>query len=502
MKAIMIMFDTLRRDLLPCYGGEVDLPNFRRLAEHTVVFDNAYVGSLPCMPARRELHTGRLNLLHRSWGPLEPFDDSMPELLDKAGIHTHITTDHFHYLQDGGATYMERYSSWECFRGQEDDKWKGCAAPFDPDVSSPHVFGSILSPVLRTKRAKGGRQNDFNRAHRTGIEDYSQSLTFDAGLEFLAENKQYDNWFLTIESFDPHEPYDAPDSFRSPWLDPDCPFTPDWPPYGRVKEDAEFVENVRRQYTSSLQFCDYNLGRVLDMMDRENMWHDTMLLVNTDHGFFNGEHDWWGKGPMPDYQELVHIPFFLWDPRSGRRNVHCGSLVQTIDIAPTMLEYFGQPIPKDMQGIVLREAAAQDAPVHDTLLMGFYGGQLDVTDGKYMLMYDIRQKDILPYEYTLMPTHMACRFSIAEMKTAQLRRPFDFTKGCPVLQTQPDRVVFVGDMDGDRLYDLELDPHQVHPIENKEVYDRLVNSLREHFDRLDSPQEQYIRYGLPFVEKG
>ena len=82
MKAVMVMYDSLRRMDLPSYGGkEIELPNFKRLAEHTVVFDNSYVCSMPCMPARREIHTGRANFLHRSWGPLEPFDDSMPEIL-------------------------------------------------------------------------------------------------------------------------------------------------------------------------------------------------------------------------------------------------------------------------------------------------------------------------------------------------------------------------------------------------------------------------------------
>ena len=58
MRAVMVMYDSLRLDMLPSYGGkEVELPNFRRLAERTVQFDNSYVCSLPCMPARRELHT-------------------------------------------------------------------------------------------------------------------------------------------------------------------------------------------------------------------------------------------------------------------------------------------------------------------------------------------------------------------------------------------------------------------------------------------------------------
>ncbi|MFP3747736.1 sulfatase, partial [Achromobacter sp. SIMBA_011] len=62
---------------------------------------------------------------HRSWGPLEPFDDSMPNMLRREGIHTHLASDHPHYWEDGGATYHTRYSSWEFFRGQEGDPWKG-----------------------------------------------------------------------------------------------------------------------------------------------------------------------------------------------------------------------------------------------------------------------------------------------------------------------------------------------------------------------------------------
>ena len=60
---------------------------------------NAFIGSFPCMPARREMHTGRYNFLHRSWGPLEPFDDSMPESLHQNGVHSHKVTDHHHYCK-------------------------------------------------------------------------------------------------------------------------------------------------------------------------------------------------------------------------------------------------------------------------------------------------------------------------------------------------------------------------------------------------------------------
>jgi hypothetical protein len=70
--------------MLGCYGGtRIPTPNFDRLAARCVRFDNHHVGSLPCMPARRDLLSGRLNFLHRSWGPLEPF-----ELINgPAGMH-------------------------------------------------------------------------------------------------------------------------------------------------------------------------------------------------------------------------------------------------------------------------------------------------------------------------------------------------------------------------------------------------------------------------------
>jgi len=129
MKAIMVMYDSLNREMLESYGCNwTKTPNFKRLAEKCVQFEQCYVGSMPCMPARRELQTGRINFFHRSWGPMEPFDDSMPEILKKGGVYTHLVSDHQHYWEDGGATYHNRYSSWEIARGQEGDNWKADVA--------------------------------------------------------------------------------------------------------------------------------------------------------------------------------------------------------------------------------------------------------------------------------------------------------------------------------------------------------------------------------------
>ena len=83
MKTVFLLFDSLNRLMLEPYGCEyLKTPNFLRLAEKSVTFDTHYVGSMPCMPARRDMQTGRHAFLHRSWGPMEPFDNSFRSLPD------------------------------------------------------------------------------------------------------------------------------------------------------------------------------------------------------------------------------------------------------------------------------------------------------------------------------------------------------------------------------------------------------------------------------------
>ena len=98
MKTVFLLFDSLNRLALNPYSEAVAFtPNFRRLAARSVVFDTHYAGSLPCMPARRDMQTGRLNFLHRSWGPIEPFDNCFPALLLEACVYTHLISYHYHY---------------------------------------------------------------------------------------------------------------------------------------------------------------------------------------------------------------------------------------------------------------------------------------------------------------------------------------------------------------------------------------------------------------------
>ena len=74
------------------------------------------------------------------------------------------------------------------------------------------------------------------------------------------------------------------------------------------------------EYAASLSMCDAWLGKVLDVMDEYEIWGDTILIVNTDHGFLLGEHDWWAKCVQPFYGEVANSPLFIWAPRCACRN--------------------------------------------------------------------------------------------------------------------------------------------------------------------------------------
>lgn len=482
MRAIMLMFDSLNRRHLPPYGCDwVHAPNFRRLAARTATFDRSYVCSMPCMPARRDLHTGRPNFLHTIWSPLQPWDDSLPEMLGHSGVYTHLITDHYHYFGDGGSGYNNRYGSWELFRGQENDPWIGQVAP--PKIP-PNLNG------------KGFPSSWLNREATTAETNRPQTKTFDAGLAFLERNHNADKWLVQIETFDPHEPFTSPESYQK--LYAHAGETPlfDWPAYDAVKESPEEIERVRHNYAALVSQCDANLGRLLDTMDRLDLWKDTMLIVWTDHGYLLGEHNHWAKNIPTTWNEIARTPFFLWDPRhpeaAGQRR---SALVQpAIDLAPTLLRFFGLEPTADMTGRDLAPVLRDDTPVRTDAIFGYFGLPVHYTDGRHVYMRAATDPAQPYHHYNSMPLHFRGRWTAADMATAELVPPLPFTKGIPVIRrtAKPTPAAPARHL----LFDLETDPGQLAPLDDPAVEQRILERLRVHFAAVHAPAEMFTRYGL------
>ena len=488
MKAILVLFDSLNRKYLPSYGCDwTKMPSFERLAERTAVFDRFYSGSMPCMPARCELHTGRYNFLHTPWAPLQPYDDSILDHFRKAGIYSHLSTDHFHYWEVGGSGYMQRFDSFEMVRGQQGDTWKG------------QVDWPLCPETLSRRRGTENWRHDWvNRSFMTKEEDMPQYRTFENGLDFIERSHDKDNWFLQIEEFDPHEPFFTQDSYKELYDDMYSGANLDWPDYGRNHYGESATEHVRYEYAALLSMCDRYLGKLLDMMDLYSMWEDTMLIVCTDHGFMLGEKEWMGKNIQPIYEELSHLPFFIHDPRhpeadGTRRN----ALAQTVDVVPTLASYFGTDAPGFMDGKDLEPAIAYDQMIREGALFGVYGMHVNVTDGRYVYMKAPVSRDNQPLNiYTLMPMHMRTPFTVDELADIELTDGFAFSRGAKLLKIRNTDGVNPY-WYGSRLYDLETDPEELHPIRDNETEKRLAALMRSLMKENEAPSEQFARLGIP-----
>ncbi|MCB1969674.1 MAG: sulfatase [Geminicoccaceae bacterium] len=502
MRTIFVLFDSLNRSAMGAYGGSsVRTPHFDRFAQRAMTFDRHYVGSLPCMPARRDMHTGRLNFTHRSWGPLEPFDNSFAQILKAQGTYTHLISDHLHYFEDGGAGFHTRFSSWDFIRGQEYDPWVAMVQP--PVERFRGMYDQRHYPMTRASKRF---QAMINREQIRRESDFPGPQCFASAFEFLDRNRNADDWFLMLECFDPHEPFHAPERFHDAYRRGEGRIL-DWPNYERVVENPQDIETIRANYAALVAMCDDYFGRLLDYLDVHGMWKDTALILTTDHGFLLSEHDWWGKCRMPYYEEVSHIPLMIHDPRhpeaAGQRT---GALTQTADLMPTLLALHGARLPEESRARDLAEILAEPARAgRDVAVFGVFGGPIGVTDGRHVLYHyppDWRADGLR--EYTLAPQHMTGQFSPKELQTAVLRDGFDFTKGVPVLSIAalPDapRVPMndgLGFEDiGTRLYDLQQDPAQECPVNDPErsrcLLQQAIEVLRDH----DTPSEVYRWYGL------
>ena len=499
MKTIFILFDSLNRSALSCYGGSVPTPNFDRLAQRSAIFDTHFAGSLPCMPARRDMQTGRLNFLHRSWGPGEPFDRCFPDQVKKSGIYSHLVTDHYHYFEDGGATYHTRYSSWEFIRGQESD-------PYIAMVTPPlQHFKDSYHPVQFEDNRDGHRlQGMINRTAIRSEGDYPVVKCIDRAIDFLENNAEQDNWCLQVETFDPHEPFDAPDEFQ----DNDTGYTGrilDWPRYRQLEETEEEIAELRARYAALVRFCDAQLGRLLDEIDARNLWQDTAIILTTDHGFLLGEHNWWAKNRMPFYNEVAHIPLMIYHPAQQiAGGSHISALTQTIDIMPTLLEIFSLPIPDTVTGYSLLPYLlnTETTPRH-IALYGIFGGAINATDGQYSYFRYPEDMEQHPLnEYTLMPMHNRSLFEIRELVPAELYYGFSFTKGVPVLKIPALKDAKRSPRQGGfadtqtRLFDMRSDAGQNAPFRNKEIEAEMLKTMATEMAIHEAPDELYHRFDI------
>ena len=489
MNAICVLLDSLNRHFLPAYGNPtVATPNLERLRQRAVTFDNAWIGSAPCMPCRRDLWTGNQEFLWRPWGSLEPWDCPLPRTLRAAGVFTGLVSDHYHLWEAGGENYHTDFESWEFVRGHENDPWIGGATP-EADVGKGHV----------APRYRRNRQRFLNE------EDWLAPRTFRAAARWLEENaRTQERFFLMVDEFDPHEPFDCPEEHWRRY-DPDWRGPRDfyWPKYGRNAFTPEEARHIRARYAGKVTLADRYLGRLLDRMDDLGLWDNTALIVMTDHGHFLGEHDWWGKPCCPQYRAIANVPLFVHVP-GAPAGTRSPALVTAVDLHATLLAWMGVRAPAPTDGVsllpVLRGARSA---VRDAVLFGWWGSYVNWTDGRYVYMRAPARPDNQPLCF------YTNRWSTAPWW--HLPGPDDRTQfgrfmarvAMPVGRqpVTPEEMARLHiDLEtlcgGSLLFDLAADPGETRNLAGTPLEAQCAARLRATLARQGCPPEQFERLGL------
>ncbi len=429
MNCIVILCDTLRRDhcgpytggrpLNQCWSAQqpdwvVPTPNMDRLATRGTVFNNAWHGSSPCMPARRDIYTGRYEFLERGWGPLAETDLDLPRQVSgepNQSIHrmlsglaapadqvtlrppedsgqappqqpaagpspriSQLITDHFHLWEQGSGNYHMGYTGVEFIRGQEADNWRT-----DPiDFPCPPQF--LHAKLERHYRHKALFQHSEK--------DTYPAQVFTKAAEWLKINHTYKDFYLHIDCFPPHEPWDAPEELVK-MFDP-AGYSVNGSsagPYDKWDKhmSPRQLRNTQARYAAQVVLTDRWLGRLLDQMDALDLWKDTLVIFCSDHGTYNGDHGRIGKLQTHQHDAVAHIPFILVHPTLGhgqRRD----QLVQLVDIYPTVLAAVDRPCPPDRHGVnLLPVLEDENAPTRDHAICGVFGQSVTITDGRWIL---------------------------------------------------------------------------------------------------------------------
>lgn len=505
MNVIHILADTLRRDHCgPWHQGRpvsalgdptqpdwvVPTPNIDRLAARGTVFDQAWCGSHPCMPARRDLYTGRFEFPWRGWGPLEDDDDDLPRRVSGPPNHSlhdfdrhvsYLVTDHFHLWEQGSGNYHMGFTGFEFIRGIEADAWH--TDPIDVPLGQEDVRDTKRERHFRNLAVMRQGQDD------PAEETYFPPRTFGAAADWLERNHTWPGFYLHIDSFPPHEPCDPPDRlvrlFDERGYDADI-----WrsvAPYALI-DDAGLTEDEVRQiqafYAASIVHVDESLGRLLDVMDRHDLWDTTLVIFTTDHGTWNGSRRRTGKGQTHLFAPVSQIPLVVAHPTLGHGERR-SQLVQLVDCYPTILEALGEPVPAGVHGRsmlpIIEDAAA---PGHEVAVCGRFGESVTVTDGNWALHVAPDEGNRPLYWYS----HHLSRFIGHDLGPYECLE--DGGGRRPATVTPLEREHW--------LSDLTADPYETENIAGRhpEQVRRLATALRDRLAEVGAPPEQFDRLGL------
>jgi N-acetylglucosamine-6-sulfatase len=347
---VFILSDNQRWDFMGCAGHPfVVTPHLDRLASEGILFSNAFVTTSLCSPSRASFLTGQY-------------------------AHTHGVRDNLTPWVEENVTFLEIL------------KGAGYDTAF---IGKWHMPGPL--PTLRgvdlfvtfTIQKGQGRYFDcplvVNGAERASRKPYLTEELTDYALAFVSRERPRP-FCMVLSHKAAHHRWLPPTDLADLYANEKPPFPPEYNPLVFMTRGNMFEgliglpEELYRDYARVVTSLDREIGRLLERMDHLGMADDTIVIFASDNGFFWGEHQRGGTGRWP-YEESIRIPFIVRAPgiveNPGRR---ADQMILNIDLAPSLIEMAGLPIPNNMDGQSFVPALkSQSSPGRTAWLYEYFG---------------------------------------------------------------------------------------------------------------------------------
>jgi arylsulfatase A-like enzyme len=346
MQIVCIISDTFRYDHFGCLGRQkVDTPDLDDLFADSVAFDECYVGSFPTIPHRTDLFTGLFSYPYYGWTRLQDDRVTLAQILQANGYITQLIADTPHLCRHG-YNFDRGFIGYQWIRGQEGDIYFTRT-----NYPVEHVQSHDKTRVhpLRLGGSLVDVAHWVNRDWKWE-EDRFVVQTARAASRWLEENYKTENFYLHVDFFDVHEPWDPPEYLVRKY-DPDYEGPPMYHPnYGHAGDYSKAeLRNLDAHYKAEVSLVSKWVWYLVRKLKDLGIYDETVLIFHSDHGIYTGEHDRTGKsninendqrGPWPLYEEIAHVPLLIRAPEAntGQRREE---IVQGVDVVPTVLDLAG-----------------------------------------------------------------------------------------------------------------------------------------------------------------
>jgi arylsulfatase A-like enzyme len=364
MNIILIVIDSLRKDCVAAYGPtvgrqwfgrEIETPALNSFAASAMTFTRAFPEALPTVVFRRAIHTGRRVFPFRNyrptkwdivylpgWQPIDENCDTLAEVLARAGYRTGYISDCMPVFQPS-TNFHRGFHHWHFVRGQQQDRWQSLSRGQHVDLSQ--FFVSPLHERALTSRLS---QYVANTSLRRSEEDWFAPQVYRLACQWIEENARLKPFFLMIDCWDPHEPWDPPRQYTelyNPGHRGKNPIHPLYHPKPWLS--AAELRQLRANYAGEVTMMDRWLGHFLQRVDDLGLRNNTAIAIISDHGHSIGDRGVTGKLAAWQHRELVDLVLILRHPSGHGAGRKTDAIVYNIDVVTTLAAWAGARLETD-----------------------------------------------------------------------------------------------------------------------------------------------------------